>query len=94
MAAAGVFRGAYTTAYHTLLQRGRLQQGEWVLVHRAVGGIGMAAIQVAKAFGAKVSPRPGAKKNAARVWMGVRITQLTIDPAFGSSEATGPWTRC
>ena len=52
--AAGVFRGAYATAYHALLQRGRMQAGEWVLVHGAAGGIGIAAIQVAKLFGAKV----------------------------------------
>ena len=52
--AAGVFRGAYATAYHALLQRGRMQAGEWVLVHGAAGGIGIAAIQVAKVFGAKV----------------------------------------
>ena len=51
---AGVFRGAYHTAYHALMQRGRLQAGEWVLVHGAAGGIGIAAIQVAKLFGAKV----------------------------------------
>ncbi len=51
---AGVFRGAYTTAYHALLQRGRLAAGEWVLVHGAAGGIGIAAIQVAKLFGAQV----------------------------------------
>jgi NADPH2:quinone reductase len=51
---AGVFRGAYTTAYHALLQRGRVREGEWVLVHGAAGGIGIAAIQVAKLFGAKV----------------------------------------
>jgi NADPH:quinone reductase len=51
---AGVFRSAYTTAYHALLQRGRLVAGEWVLVHGAAGGIGVAAIQVAKVFGAKV----------------------------------------
>ena len=52
--AAGVFRGAYSTAYHALLQRGRMKSGEWVLVHGAAGGIGIAAIQVAKLFGAKV----------------------------------------
>ena len=51
---AGVFRGAYATAYHALVQRGRLAPGEWVLVHGAAGGIGIAAIQVAKVFGAKV----------------------------------------
>ena len=61
MAAAGVFRGAYTTAYHALLQRGRLRHGEWVLVHGAAGGIGIAAIQVAKAFGAKVIAAAGSE---------------------------------
>ncbi len=52
--AAGVFRSGYGTAYHALLQRGRLQSGEWVLVHGAAGGIGIAAIQVARLFGAHV----------------------------------------
>ena len=51
---AAVFSGAYHTAYHALLQRGRLQAGEWVLIHGAAGGIGIAAIQVAKLFGARV----------------------------------------
>ena len=51
---AAVFSGAYHTAYHALLQRGRLQAGDWVLIHGAAGGIGVAAIQVAKLFGGKV----------------------------------------
>ena len=51
---AGVFRGAYATAYHALLQRGRMVASEWVLVHGAAGGIGIAAIQLAKLFGARV----------------------------------------
>ena len=54
LAQAGVFRGAATTAYHALLQRGRMRAGEWVLVHGAAGGIGIAAIQIAKLFGARV----------------------------------------
>src|SRR5579862_9735902 len=66
MEAAGVFRGAYSTAYHALLQRGRLKAGEWVLVHGAAGGIGIAAIQVAKLFGAKViATASGAAKHQA-----------------------------
>ncbi|MBV8888307.1 MAG: NADPH:quinone oxidoreductase family protein [Alphaproteobacteria bacterium] len=52
--AAAVFRSAYHTAYHALLQRGRLKTGETVLIHGAAGGIGLAAIQVAKLFGATV----------------------------------------
>jgi NADPH2:quinone reductase len=51
---AAVFRGAYNTAYHALLQRGRLKEGEWVLIHGAAGGIGIPAIQIAKLFGAEV----------------------------------------
>ncbi len=66
LAQAGVFRGAYTTAYHALLQRGRLAEGETVLIHGAAGGIGIAAIQVAKAFGATVIATAGtAEKRAA-----------------------------
>ena len=65
LAQAGVFRGAYTTAYHALLQRGRLNAGEWVLVHGAAGGIGIAAIQVAKVFGAKVIATAGSEAKRA-----------------------------
>ena len=66
LAQGGVFRGAYTTAFHALLQRGRLKAGEWVLVHGAAGGIGIAAIQMAKAFGASVIATAGsdAKRKA------------------------------
>src|SRR6202045_4957158 len=51
---AAVFSGAYHTAYHALLQRGRMKAGDWVMINGAAGGIGIAAIQVAKLFGAKV----------------------------------------
>ena len=51
---AAVFRGAYMTAYHALLQRGHLKAGEWVMINGAAGGIGIAAIHIAKLFGATV----------------------------------------
>ena len=53
------FRSAYGTAYHALLQRGRLQPGEWVLIHGAAGGIGIPAIQLAKLYGATVIATAG-----------------------------------
>jgi NADPH2:quinone reductase len=42
----------YATAYFGLVERGGLEPGETVLVHGAAGGVGSAAVQVAKAFGA------------------------------------------
>jgi NADPH:quinone reductase len=53
-AEASVFRVSYATAYHALVQRGRLQAGETVLVLGAAGAVGAAAIEVAKALGARV----------------------------------------
>lgn len=44
----------YLTVHFALKRRGRLQAGETVLVHGAAGGIGTAAIQYAKALGARV----------------------------------------
>jgi NADPH2:quinone reductase len=43
----------YHTAYFALLLRGRLKEGETVLVHGAAGGVGTATLQVAKGLGAK-----------------------------------------
>jgi NADPH2:quinone reductase len=43
----------YHTAYFSLKLRGRLSDGEWVLVHGAAGGVGTAALQVAKGLGAR-----------------------------------------
>lgn len=42
------------TVWHNVFQRGRLQAGETLLVHGGSSGIGITAIQLAKAFGAKV----------------------------------------
>ena len=43
----------YHTAYFALKIRGRLAQGETVLVHGAAGGVGTASLQVAKGLGAR-----------------------------------------
>ena len=43
----------YHTAYFSLVNRGRLQAGETVLVHGAAGGVGTASLQVAKGLGAR-----------------------------------------
>jgi NADPH2:quinone reductase len=43
----------YHTAHFSLVLRGRLREGETVLVHGAAGGVGTAALQVAKGLGAR-----------------------------------------
>jgi NADPH2:quinone reductase len=45
---------AFLTAYDALTTRGRLQQGETVLIHAVASGVGTAAIQLAKTLGATV----------------------------------------
>ncbi len=45
---------AYGTSFHALVQRGRLQPGESLLVLGASGGVGLAAVEIGKALGARV----------------------------------------
>ncbi|OJJ48075.1 hypothetical protein ASPZODRAFT_140408 [Penicilliopsis zonata CBS 506.65] len=56
--AAGLFITA-PTAYAGLVHRAHLKQGDWVLVHAAAGGVGLAAVQIAKAMGATVIATAG-----------------------------------
>ncbi|KAK4050686.1 hypothetical protein OIV83_003412 [Microbotryomycetes sp. JL201] len=51
--AAGLFI-TMPTSYAALVIRANVQPGEWVLVHAAAGGVGLAAVQIAKALGARV----------------------------------------
>ncbi len=51
---AAAFIMTYATSHHALLDRAQLQAGETVLVLGAAGGVGTAAIQIAKAAGARV----------------------------------------
>ncbi len=51
---ASAFILTYATTHHALLDRGALKAGETVLVLGAAGGVGSAAIQIAKAAGARV----------------------------------------
>lgn len=44
----------YGTSYHALVDRGALQRGETLLVLGAAGGVGLAAVEIGKALGARV----------------------------------------
>ena len=56
---AAAFGAAYSTAYTALVELGGLAPGQWVLVHGASGGVGLAACDLAKALGAKVIAATG-----------------------------------
>ena len=51
---AAAFIMIYATSWHALIDRAQLKSGETVLVLGAAGGVGTAAIQIAKAAGARV----------------------------------------
>jgi NADPH2:quinone reductase len=51
---AAAFAFTYGTSHHALIDRGALRAGESVLVLGAAGGVGSAAVQIAKAAGARV----------------------------------------
>jgi NADPH2:quinone reductase len=51
---AAAFIMTYATSHHALVDRAQLKAGETVLVLGAAGGVGTAAIQIAKALGARV----------------------------------------
>ena len=53
-AEASAFGVAYLTAYVSLVRRADIQPGEWLLVHGAAGGVGLAAVDLGKALGARV----------------------------------------
>jgi NADPH:quinone reductase len=53
-AAAAAFGLTYATSDHALRDRGNLQRGETLLVLGASGGVGLAAIEISKALGARV----------------------------------------
>ena len=53
-AQASAFMTAYLTAHVALARRARVEQGEWVLVHGAAGGVGLACVDLATVMGCRV----------------------------------------
>ena len=51
---AAAYGAAYLTAYVSLVRRAEIQPGEWLLVHGAAGGVGLAAVDLGKRLGARV----------------------------------------
>jgi synaptic vesicle membrane protein VAT-1 len=52
----------YLTAYHAMFAMGNLQTGDRILIHGAAGGVGIAAVQLAKARGLEIFGTAGPSK--------------------------------
>jgi len=57
--AAATIPVAFLTAYYALITCARLQRDEWVLIHGGAGGVGLAALQIARWRGARVIATAG-----------------------------------
>jgi NADPH2:quinone reductase len=64
MLQAGATPETLMTVWHNVFERSQLQNGETILIHGGSSGIGTMAIQLAKAFGAKVIVTVGSKEKA------------------------------
>ena len=82
---------AFMTAYYGLVEAARLRPGEKVLIHAGAGGVGMAAIAVAKWIGAEIYATAGSAEKrdlllslgVSRVW-----SSRTLEFVDGIREAT------
>jgi NADPH:quinone reductase-like Zn-dependent oxidoreductase len=83
---------AFMTAWYGLTEAARLRRGETVLIHAGAGGVGMAAIAVARWIGATIFATAGSREKrelllglgVARVW-----DSRSLEFVDGIREATG-----
>jgi len=61
----------YLTAYHSIVMMGNMLPGDRILIHGAAGGVGIAAVQIAKARGLKIFATAGPAKQDTLRKMGV-----------------------
>ncbi|MBX9701510.1 MAG: NADPH:quinone oxidoreductase family protein [Acetobacteraceae bacterium] len=73
---------SYPTAAAALLWRARLEPGQWVLVHGAAAGVGLAGVEIAKAMGARVIARSGAAKRGVPESRGADAWLDSAEPNF------------
>lgn len=82
----------FLVVYDMLVLQGQLQPGEWVLITGVSSGVGVAAMQMAKALGAKVVGTSGSAAKLERLKaLGLDVGLCTRAPDFGAAvlQATG-----
>ena len=82
----------YLVVHDMLIAQGRLKAGEWLLVTGVSSGVGVAALQAARALGAKVMGTSGSTEKLARLKaLGLDVGLHTRAPDFAAAvmQATG-----
>jgi len=82
----------FFTVWHNAFERGGLKSGETLLIHGGSSGIGTAAIQLAKSFGARVITTAGSEEKCAacrNLGADVAINYRTEDFVAATKAATG-----
>jgi acyl transferase domain-containing protein/NADPH:quinone reductase-like Zn-dependent oxidoreductase/NADP-dependent 3-hydroxy acid dehydrogenase YdfG/acyl carrier protein len=81
-AAAATLPVAFLTAFYALVELARLEEGETVLIHGGAGGVGLAALQIAKWRGARVFATAGTAEKRAL------LERLGAEKVFSSRGLT------
>jgi len=89
-ATAASYTTAYLTAYVALIRRGELAKGEWLLVHGAAGGVGLAAVDLGRVFGAHVIATASSEEK--HVFLKAYGAEYTLPP-FGFRETVKELTQ-
>jgi NADPH2:quinone reductase len=92
MVEAAAIPETFLTVWHNVFERGALKAGETLLVHGGSSGIGTAAIQLAKAFGARVITTAGTDEKCAvcrKLGAEVAVNYRTEDFVAATKAATG-----
>src|SRR6185437_3351821 len=82
----------YLTAYWSLVEQARIRKGEWLLIHAGAGGVGLAAIEIAKWAGANIIATVGSKEKEEYLRsLGVQhvLNSRSLTFAAGVMEITG-----
>ena len=82
----------FFTVWHNTFERGGLKSGETLLIHGGSSGIGTAAIQLAKAFGARVITTAGSQEKCdacRKLGADVAVNYKTEDFVAATKSATG-----
>ena len=75
----------YLTAYEALIQIAKIKRGDKVLIHAGTGGVGIAAIQLAKHIGAEIYATASESKQAYLRSIGIQHIYNSRTTAFGNA---------